>query len=104
MMGKTARIQAACWLVAALLLLMLCVLSFGPACWASSRAGRGGALVNTLYQPLLRLGASQVEPFATALEHYAELGSAAYWRITVTIDEITNEPGPAAWEFRQQCA
>jgi hypothetical protein len=47
------------------------VASFGPACWISSRAGNGQAVVNVVYQPLLPI----------AFDDRGLLHGAAYWYV-----------------------
>jgi hypothetical protein len=89
--------RATRWAILMLALSLSYVVSFGPACWVSSRADYSGAIVNTVYQPLLRLGMSDIRPCATAVRRYAGLGAAPYWTLTRTIDDVTEELGPVEW-------
>jgi len=54
-------------------------LSFGPACWISSRTGRGIKQINWLYQPVLRTWADGPKLLATPSHWYAQLLSADGW-------------------------
>lgn len=56
--------------------------------------------MSTVYQPMLRLGMSDVDPYATALRSYAGLAAAPYWTFMRDIDEVTQELGPVEWQYR----
>jgi hypothetical protein len=62
--------------VVAVCLPLIYVLSFGPACWISSRLDRGAMGVNCVYQPLMRLCCRGDQPSMTLtgdlLREYAE--------------------------------
>ncbi|HEY2253667.1 MAG TPA: hypothetical protein VGH74_21485, partial [Planctomycetaceae bacterium] len=54
-------------------------LSFGPACWISSRINKGKSdLVPVAYRPMT-WSMSRSETIANALKGYAQLGSASGW-------------------------
>jgi len=41
------------WLITAIVLLLLYPVSFGPACWISSRAQPSGEVVSAVYRPVI---------------------------------------------------
>jgi hypothetical protein len=67
------------WATVVLAILVLYVLSIGPACWISSRTNAGGPAVSVVYRPLT-WGMSRSERIADACSWYSELGAANDWR------------------------
>jgi hypothetical protein len=61
------------WTAVGLGVLLVYPLSFGPACWISSRTGRGFAAVNMVYQPLMKAcWRGSVPPNKDLLQRYAK--------------------------------
>ncbi len=54
-------------------------LSFGPACWVTSRTNVGAALLPEIYCPMT-WAMSRHHRIHRVLDSYARLGSAPYWR------------------------
>ena len=71
------------WITVALVAVVLAgyPLSFGPACWISSRAAWGDGFVDFLYQPILRQSCSEVELIRDSVRWYAALAAAPDWYI-----------------------
>lgn len=68
------------WTLAAVVAVpVLYVLSFGPACWISSRANSGSSVVSAVYRPLT-WGASRNNHVDDALSWYSEIGAARDWK------------------------
>jgi hypothetical protein len=61
-----------------LAVVVLYVLSIGPACWISSRANAGGSAVAVVYRPLT-WGMSHSERITDAVSWYSKLGAADGW-------------------------
>src|SRR5260370_1286604 len=53
-------------------------LSFGPACWISSRTSVGASRLPVIYRPMMWV-ISRDRRFARALNQYAELGAEMDW-------------------------
>lgn len=60
---------------------LLYVVSFGPACWVSSRMGRGAFVVDVAFQPIMRLAYRGPAPISGMLKWYTELGAAEHWAL-----------------------
>jgi len=82
--------SAAFWITVALVAVLLAYpLSFGPACWLTSRTGIGAPLVPTVYCPLIRMFS---EPGSTLpnsrigqiLLSYTQLCAAKNWNWVCT--------------------
>jgi hypothetical protein len=95
-------------LVAALVLPVAYVVSFGPACWLSSHAERGEVAVTWVYYPLGRLCAISVEedylPRIEALVWYSQLYAAAEWDWTCFVDDghgqlVLDEHNRVVWHL-----
>ena len=60
-------------------------LSFGPACWISSRIGRGKGFVvdavQLVYQPMLRLGCEGPDSVRRGIEWWVTLDAKPNWHI-----------------------
>ena len=67
-------------------------LSFGPACWITSRTGKGAAFVPTAYRPILWGLADDpsVEPsmLDRAINWYASAGAATSWQLTHDLETL----------------
>jgi len=85
-----------CCLAAFVFVLLLYPLSFGPACWITSRRGSGGAIVTTVYRPLTRcfVYAPESSIAGDALWWYAHVGAAPDWRWMPTLPDQ-----PPGWEW-----
>ena len=80
MTAEPRKPTAAFWLMLALLALLAYPLSVGPACWISSRAGRGEQLVTATFRPLMRLcEASKSSALDRMVAWYSEIGAADGW-------------------------
>lgn len=51
---RAKKSDGAFWTTVVVLLPVLYVASFGPACWMTSYVGADGAVVNRIYRPLMR--------------------------------------------------
>lgn len=71
----------ACWASVVLVVVLLGYpLSFGPACWISSRCGKGDEFVSTTYEPLLRMAHGTRPRFiGRSLAKYGALLRAKDW-------------------------
>lgn len=69
---------------------MLYVLSFGPACWISSRTGRGANTVTAVYQPVFNIWWNGPRGIGRAVEWYARILSEDDWKLG----------GFSSWEYR----
>lgn len=64
---------------AVLLATALYVISFGPACWISSRLNTGERLVGFTYRPITCLLTNGQSPVSNALDGYSRLAAASGW-------------------------
>ena len=73
-------------------------LSFGPACWITSRLDRGASAVQIGYRPMTCM-MSASERVAHALDWYARLGAAEgwFWARMLYTDSVPNK-----WEWTWQ--
>jgi uncharacterized membrane protein (UPF0127 family) len=72
------------WMLATMLLLpVLYVTSFGPACWISSRLQPSGKIISTVYSPVIRVW---VEGPLTIQELIARFVQVGMRGVSVTID------------------
>jgi hypothetical protein len=62
-----------------LVVLVLYPLSFGPACWISSRTTLGRETIKAAYFPISRLWKRGPEPIADAINWYCYIGAARGW-------------------------
>jgi hypothetical protein len=63
------------------------LVSFGPACWISSRTNRGAELMDVIYQPMtwgMTLSYDK-SPLDYALTKYAEIGAPYGWKWRRTV-------------------
>jgi hypothetical protein len=91
--------SAAFWTTVVVILLpLLYVLSFGPACWITSRTERGGALMPVIYRPITwRLSGPQ--PVRDAIHWYASIGAAPYWRWQNIYYDVWQIDKPDDWKW-----
>jgi heme/copper-type cytochrome/quinol oxidase subunit 4 len=75
---------------------LLYVASFGPACWISSRTVHGPAIVNVAYQPVMLLVMSNTG-LGRRLTRYATFAVAPFWTFTQPFDDVTRETGWVEW-------
>jgi hypothetical protein len=80
---KQKKPGAAFWATVALVVVVVGYpLSFGPACWITSRTGYGVASIDSIYQPLMHSWWRGAEPSRDDLLHrYACFGAARFWFI-----------------------
>jgi hypothetical protein len=77
-------------------------LSFGPACWITSRASAGAQMVAGVYRPLIwacwRHGGVR-KPLGATLDWYARVRALKGWDWTVhpAIDDAGNVVGESLW-------
>jgi hypothetical protein len=72
--------SAGFWITVALVAVLVGYpLSFGPACWITSRTNVGASAVSTAYRPAT-WGMSRSSRIADAVSWYSELGSAEAWK------------------------
>jgi hypothetical protein len=60
--------------VAAVIVLVVYPLSFGPVCWINARTSSNEAFIDTTYQPLLRITAHAPHWIKRTVNWYASLG------------------------------
>ncbi|MSR60214.1 MAG: hypothetical protein EXS05_21675 [Planctomycetaceae bacterium] len=80
-MPSPRKPTAGFWIVVALVVLVGYPLSFGPACWITSRLGSttGAEIVSRVYDPAIR-GFSRCSKFVVNLAWwYSEVGAAEGW-------------------------
>jgi hypothetical protein len=69
------------WTLAAIVgLPVLYVLSFGPACWISSRTNSGTELLPSCYRPIVSGLTLHETRLSAAIQWYSQLGAASGWR------------------------
>jgi hypothetical protein len=70
------------WIVALLIgLPVLYAVSFGPACWISSRSGTGVSVVNSAYQPMLGLAFDGPDVIQRGTLWYGQLVAVGGWTV-----------------------
>lgn len=86
MSADRKRSSVVFWAMVILLLPLLYVGSFGPACWIASRVdGDGGSFIAFAYQPLMRVWWGNPSLFSSPswqddlLVKYADIGSTHSW-------------------------
>ncbi len=95
------RERLAKWTAGLVGLPVLYVLSFGPACWLTSRTGYGASVIAGIYKPIvylrrLRHGMPpRCEEVGKAIEVYAELGAANDWMWVERLNDDTGGYEPA---------
>ncbi len=60
---------------------VLYVLCFGPACWIGSRSRTGAKIVNSIYQPILRLAFHDPDVFGRGALWYAKFLADGQWTV-----------------------
>ena len=94
--------NAGLWITVVLIVVLVGYpLSFGPACWISSRIGMGASLIPTVYEPVVAtFGDPQAnEPGAIGewLMWYSMVGAQNGWIWMPWI--IENDARPAGWDW-----
>ena len=76
--------------------MLLYPVSFGPACWVTSRCGRGAGFVTMVYRPLTRSfdQSAKLSVVADALWWYARVGAADDWQWMPALPDQ-----PPGWEW-----
>ena len=74
MSEQRRRPGVAFWATVVVVVGLVYVLSFGPACWISERTVIGSRAISTAYQPMLRLW-MRTEQFGRAIAWYALIGT-----------------------------
>ncbi len=86
------------WIAVALVVVLAAYpLSFGPACWITSRAEHGAELVPIVYRPVtwgLSVGSTSV--LDRVILWYARIGAARGWSWQVVLNDRSMELG---WEW-----
>ena len=83
-MSERSRPSAAFWITVALVALLVTYpLTFGPACWISSRTQPSGQLVSTVYCPVLLAWHRGPRWIKNAIWRYARVGSSG-----ITIETV----------------
>jgi len=71
------------WMLATMLLLpVLYVTSFGPACWISSRLQPSGTIVSTVYSPVIRVWVEGPLTIQELMSRYVQVGMPGH-RVTI---------------------
>ena len=74
--------SAAFWITVALIAVLVGYpLSFGPACWIASRSGTAVSVVNSAYQPILRLAFGGPSLIQRGTLGYAQLLADVGWTV-----------------------
>jgi hypothetical protein len=82
LMTSPRKPTAGFWITVALVAVLVAYpLSFGPACWATSRTNCSVDILETFYQPILREAFSETEWIAICVRWYAGLAAAPNWHI-----------------------
>src|SRR5262245_25984190 len=89
------------WTVALVVVLVGYPLSFGPACWVTSRTGFGASVIPTIYRPMTwawRNGGVH-RALGKTLDRYCSFGAADGWGWTVDpyVDDAGNLQGDLRW-------
>jgi hypothetical protein len=68
--------------VAVVVVLMLYVLSLGPACWITSRMNFGTSTIGVIYRPIVPVmwRTGDVTVLGTILDQYSRVGAAPHWQ------------------------
>ena len=80
---------------------LLYVVSFGPACWITSRLDRGADLLPVIYRPFTWGMSPQTDTtIDRAIMRYAEVGAAENW-VWGAVWEVSETPGSehVRWEW-----
>src|SRR5262245_2464539 len=97
---EQTRSGTALWLTVLVALLAIYVLSFGPACWASSRINTGAQCVSVAYRPITALRSRPNDcrtRAATLIRWFSRLGASGGWE-WVLVSETCSE-ADAKWSW-----
>lgn len=96
------RKRAVLSMCAAILGLALYVLSFGPACWISSRAEAAADFLPAAYAPLLGCISDNCDtPLCYAVFRFAQIGAAPGWEWTETYVKLDDGGRDHSWVWGQ---
>jgi hypothetical protein len=88
------------WMLAVVLVVpVLYVASFGPACWMSSRTRKGNELLPTFYRPIVACLLIETPPIGRLFRWYADLCSAKNWGWFRVLHTDDNHHSP--WMFAE---
>jgi hypothetical protein len=95
--------SATFWITVALVALLVAYpLSFGPACWLTSRIDYGRAWITTVYFAIIWTWDLLPYPIQTAIERYTEAGAADHWGWCTTNYHRPTHPRLADWWGRHR--
>jgi hypothetical protein len=77
------------WATVVVVVVLAYPLSFGPACWISSRCECGPQFVTAIYRPVLLILARGPRGIQGFMHRYARLGAQADWELRYSPDDAT---------------
>jgi hypothetical protein len=98
--GEQARARATRMLVAVVGLATLYLLSFGPACWITSRLGVTSWFLADLYRPIVSVmwGPNVHSTLGVAVDKYSRLAAADGWQ-WMRVDYFCADPAPTQYTW-----
>ena len=84
------------WTLVAILVALLYLISFGPACWISERTGWDGSIVSTIYQPVLQVAMHGPEIIHSGILLYSKVGCSGSCGAWITRNQAT---GFCRWKY-----
>jgi hypothetical protein len=114
------------WMTVAVVVVLAYPLSFGPACWISSRIEIGRKLLSVVYRPMtagIRIkdfqvlladahsrvvaegGGLRMQPARSGLnliDWYAKVGAADHWHWCYDVEHCPNNGFTQRWEWRKE--
>jgi hypothetical protein len=98
MTSDSKRPSIAFWATVVMIAVLAYPLSFGPACWITSRLNRGAELVPVLYRPLTwAMSEKSDATFNRVSRWYAKVGAPDVWEWGCAWDPATNRPAGWVW-------
>lgn len=83
--------SVAFWITVALVVVLVAYpLSLGPACWITSRTGRGASALGTIYAPILSV-AKTFPKMGECIRWYSAVGAAVGWEWTAENEWMRND-------------
>ena len=79
MSEERKKVGAGFWIVIAAIVALAYPVSIGPACWISSRAGRGSEFVSWVYSPVIRICDKGPDFVRRIVRSYSEFGAPGNW-------------------------
>ncbi len=103
-MSEHRKPGVAFWTSVTAALLLAYPLSFGPACWMTSRLGAGARFIPIVYRPMtvpLRWwdDAGTLAPVGSAVNWYSQLGAARGWEWYIGADDLSLAEENANWQW-----